>query len=278
MRNMGLSWFFGCCFTTGFLFFIREGNICAQSEGGSAPTAWRSGRFEVDVAGVLSRSDIVLGHPNAEARQAMPLGNGSLGVSVWSGDGFTAQLNRADTLPERQERGGGMAATTYVQPGTDTLVIDGTGAAADEPQKVQLKLWQPRTPHAIVDNKSGLLAEGWIDNQQPESSGCPFGLLSGITADARNVSVAVTDPTTITVTFTVFPTPIGLAATWDPAVARQTASSITSEGRLNAIDMILASVLDLARDPRWGRVEEDLGEDPYFTGQMGLASMTPAQC
>jgi beta-glucosidase len=60
-------------------------------------------------------------------------------------------------------------------------------------------------------------------------------------------------------TGTVFPTPIGLAATWDPEVARQTTSSIAAEARSNAIDMILAPVLDLARDPRWGRVEEDFG-------------------
>jgi hypothetical protein len=211
------------------------GSVYAQSASDPAATAWRSGRFEVDVAGVLSRSDIVLRHPNAEARQAMPLGNGSLGVAVWSADGFTAQLNRADTLPERrspgqvvlpglsaltgakdyagrlnlyegefQEHGGGMTATAYVQPDTDTLVLDVTGATADEPQKAQLKLWQPRTPRAIVDRESGFLAEGWIDNQQPESSGRPFGSLSGITADARNVSVAITDPMTITVTFTPY--------------------------------------------------------------------------
>ena len=78
-------------------------------------------------------------------------------------------------------------------------------------------------------------------------------------------------------TGTVFPTPIGLAATWDPAVARQTASSIASEARSNAVDIILAPVLDLARDPRWGRVEEDFGEDPYFTGKMGLAYVVGAQ-
>jgi beta-glucosidase len=41
--------------------------------------------------------------------------------------------------------------------------------------------------------------------------------------------------------------------------------------------MILAPVLDLARDPRWGRVEEDFGEDPYLTGQMGLAYVRGAQ-
>jgi beta-glucosidase len=78
-------------------------------------------------------------------------------------------------------------------------------------------------------------------------------------------------------TGTVFPTPIGLAGSWDPEVARQTASSIAAEARSNAIDMILAPVLDLARDPRWGRVEEDFGEDPYLTGQMGLAYVLGAQ-
>lgn len=229
---MRLGWFFRCCFASGSLLFISWGSICAQAASDSTLSAWHSGHFEVDVPGVLSRSDIVLGHPNVEARQAMPLGNGSLGVAVWSADGLTAQLNRADTLPERrspgqvvlpglsaltgakdyagrlnlyegefQEHGAGMTATAYVQPDTDTLVIDVTGAPANEPQKAQLKLWQPRAPRTIVDGKSGLLAEGWIDNQQPEFSGRPFGSLSGITADARNVSVAVTDPMTITVSF-----------------------------------------------------------------------------
>jgi beta-glucosidase len=78
-------------------------------------------------------------------------------------------------------------------------------------------------------------------------------------------------------TGTVFPAPIGLAATWNPQIARKTAEAIASEARANAVDMILAPVLDLARDPRWGRVEEDFGEDPYLTGRMGLAYVQGAQ-
>jgi beta-glucosidase len=78
-------------------------------------------------------------------------------------------------------------------------------------------------------------------------------------------------------TGTVFPAPIGLAATWDPEVARQTAAAIAAEARSTGVDMILAPVLDLARDPRWGRIEEDFGEDPYLTGQMGLAYVQGAQ-
>ena len=78
-------------------------------------------------------------------------------------------------------------------------------------------------------------------------------------------------------TGTVFPAPIGLAATWDPGIAQRTGAAIAAEARSNGVDMILAPVLDLAREPRWGRVEEDLGEDPWLTGQMGLAYVRGAQ-
>ena len=78
-------------------------------------------------------------------------------------------------------------------------------------------------------------------------------------------------------TGTVFPAPIGLAATWDLGIARSTGAAIAAEARATGVDMILAPVLDLAREPRWGRVEEDLGEDPYLTGQFGLAYVRGAQ-
>ncbi len=78
-------------------------------------------------------------------------------------------------------------------------------------------------------------------------------------------------------TATVFPAPINLAATWNPEIARQTGAAIATETRATGVDMILAPVLDLARDPRWGRIEEDFGEDPYLTGQLGLAYVLGAQ-
>lgn len=78
-------------------------------------------------------------------------------------------------------------------------------------------------------------------------------------------------------TGTVFPAPINLAATWNPDIARRTGSAIAAEARSTGVAMILAPVLDLAREPRWGRVEEDFGEDPYLTGQMGLAYVQGVQ-
>lgn len=76
---------------------------------------------------------------------------------------------------------------------------------------------------------------------------------------------------------TVFPSPINLAATWNPEIARKTGEGLAAETRCTGVAMILAPVLDLARDPRWGRIEEDFGEDPYLTGRMGLAYVEGAQ-
>ena len=83
------------------LLICNCAGICSAQ---SAQTG-KDHRFEVDAPNVIGRSDIVLGRPNLEASEAMPLGNGRLGVAVWSGEGFTAQLNRNDTLPDRLSPG-----------------------------------------------------------------------------------------------------------------------------------------------------------------------------
>ena len=76
---------------------------------------------------------------------------------------------------------------------------------------------------------------------------------------------------------TVFPTPLNLAATWNPDLALQTGAAIATEMRAAGVDMVLGPVLDVAREPRWGRVEEDFGEDPYLTARLGLAYVQGAQ-
>ncbi len=70
---------------------------------------------------------------------------------------------------------------------------------------------------------------------------------------------------------TIFPQSVNLATTWNPDLAHAEAAVIASEARADGIDFLLCPVLDVARDPRWGRVEEDFGEDPYLSGQLGLA-------
>ncbi len=72
---------------------------------------------------------------------------------------------------------------------------------------------------------------------------------------------------------TVFPQSINLATTWNTNLARQTGAAIAAQARANGVAMVVLgpAVLDVDRDPRWGRGEEDFGEDPYLTGQFGLA-------
>jgi beta-glucosidase len=70
---------------------------------------------------------------------------------------------------------------------------------------------------------------------------------------------------------TVFPQGIGLAATWDTALLERVAGVIREQMLAVGARLGLAPVLDVARDPRWGRVEETYGEDPVLSGTLGVA-------
>jgi beta-glucosidase len=70
---------------------------------------------------------------------------------------------------------------------------------------------------------------------------------------------------------TVFPQGLGLAATWNPALVMEVAGVIRAQMLAVGARHALAPVLDVARDPRWGRVEESYGEDPILVGTIGSA-------
>lgn len=70
---------------------------------------------------------------------------------------------------------------------------------------------------------------------------------------------------------TVFPTGIGMAATWSPRLIHEVGEVIGKEIRLQGGHISYGPVLDLTRDPRWSRVEETFGEDPVLTGVIGKA-------
>ncbi|KAF8166832.1 glycoside hydrolase [Pholiota molesta] len=76
---------------------------------------------------------------------------------------------------------------------------------------------------------------------------------------------------------TIFPSPIGLAASFDTALISQVSGVIGSEAEGLGITHMFAPVLDLSRELRWGRVEENFGEDPFLTGEMGNAFVTGLQ-
>jgi beta-glucosidase len=72
---------------------------------------------------------------------------------------------------------------------------------------------------------------------------------------------------------TSFPIPIALASSWDPGLLEKVMAVAALEARARGTHLVLSPVLDLARDPRWGRTEETYGEDPYLVTQLGLAAI-----
>jgi len=76
---------------------------------------------------------------------------------------------------------------------------------------------------------------------------------------------------------TSFPQALGLASTWDPELVHQVFAAAGDEARSAGVGQVFTPVLDIARDPRWGRTEETYGEDPYLASRMGVAAITGLQ-
>ncbi|MEM0024497.1 MAG: glycoside hydrolase family 3 N-terminal domain-containing protein [Thermofilaceae archaeon] len=78
-------------------------------------------------------------------------------------------------------------------------------------------------------------------------------------------------------TATCFPQAIALAATWDPELVQRVAEEIRRQALAVGCRHVLAPVLDLSWDPRWGRTEETYGEDPYLAAAIGVAYVKGVQ-
>lgn len=72
---------------------------------------------------------------------------------------------------------------------------------------------------------------------------------------------------------TSFPQAIALASSWDPQLVERVFTVASREMRARGAFLALAPVVDVAKDPRWGRIEETYGEDPYLVSQIGLAAI-----
>jgi Cellulose binding domain/Putative Ig domain len=239
-------------------------------------TAWQNGAFSEDVGGIVSRSNVVLGKPNSSPTQFLPLGNGSLGVAAWAANGFTAQLNRSDTMPSRlspgqvnipglstmtsasnfvgyldlyngvlHESGGGMSMQAWVPTGKDELIVDVTGANPGTQMTASVNLWSGRTPTASASGTVASLAQSWSDNSQTGHSNQTFGAMAAITAGGRNVSASVVNSTKVQVAFN--PNSDGsfrvnvASPSWAGGNANSTASSLIGTDTTAATSSLFAS-------------------------------------
>jgi beta-glucosidase len=76
---------------------------------------------------------------------------------------------------------------------------------------------------------------------------------------------------------TSFPQALGLASTWDPALVKEVFTAAGDEMASSGNNQAFTPVLDLARDPRWGRTEETYGEDPFLASRMGVSAIEGLQ-
>jgi beta-glucosidase len=81
----------------------------------------------------------------------------------------------------------------------------------------------------------------------------------------------------VTTGATSFPQAVALGSTWDPELLQKMFSTVALEVRASGNTLVLAPVLDLSRDPRYGRVEEMYSEDPYLVAQLGTAAVKGLQ-
>ncbi len=72
---------------------------------------------------------------------------------------------------------------------------------------------------------------------------------------------------------TSFPQAIALASSWDPELLERVYTVVAREIRARGAHLVLAPVVDVGRDPRWGRIEETYGEDPYLVSELGVAAV-----
>jgi len=70
---------------------------------------------------------------------------------------------------------------------------------------------------------------------------------------------------------TVFPLPIGQAASWDPELVERCARVAAAEAAATGVNWTFAPMVDIGRDPRWGRIAETLGEDPFLASRLAVA-------
>jgi beta-glucosidase len=133
-----------------------------------------------------------------------------------------------------------------------------------------------RVASVLADGVGHVTRIGASTGLRPEASARLMNEIQRIAVERTRLGIPVVVHEESTAGFcardaTVFPQAIGLASTWDESLLEAVAGVIREQLLAVGARHTLAPVLDVARDPRWGRVEETYGEDPYLVGRLGTA-------
>ncbi|HZQ18962.1 MAG TPA: CIA30 family protein [Terriglobales bacterium] len=144
-------------------------------------------------------------------------------------------------------------------------VIDPTGTFTDESASATLSRWWD--PDLEFPPKRAAILRNGLQRYQSEKT--RLGIPQLFMGEALHGFMEYGS--------TSFPQAIGLASTWDPALVKQVFTAAGEEAGAAGVGQVFSPVLDIARDPRWGRTEETYGEDPYLVSRMAVAAVTGLQ-
>ena len=173
-------------------------------------------------------------------------------------DDRVADLLSRMTLEEKVEQisGGGRASVD---------VIDPTGTFNTQTARDTMERWWD--PDLSFPAKRAAILRNAIQRYRKEKT--RLGIPSLFMGEALHGFMEDTS--------TSFPQALGLASTWDPELVHQVFTAAGEEAGSAGVGQVFTPVLDLARDPRWGRTEETYGEDPFLVSRMAVAAVTGLQ-
>lgn len=128
------------------------------------------------------------------------------------------------------------------------------------------------TGTGLSDDMKGLVAAGKVGSILNELDAKTTNELQRIAIENSRLGIPLVFARDVVHGFkTIFPIPLGQAASWNPQVAENGARVAAMEASSVGIRWTFAPMIDVSRDPRWGRIAESCGEDPYLTSVMGVA-------
>jgi beta-glucosidase len=161
-----------------------------------------------------------------------------------------------------------------------------TSAPADAPYKAARAPVDKRVADLLsrmtLEEKATMLSgSGWMESTAVERLGIPAIKMAdgpmGIRSWAGSSAITSAANTPVKVLTTSFPSGVAMAATWDTELVQREGQAIGQEVKALGRDMILGPTVNINRVPLWGRNFEGYGEDPYLSGQMGVAYIRGVQ-
>jgi len=144
-------------------------------------------------------------------------------------------------------------------------ILDPTGTFTSEQARATMAQWA--SPDLVFTPQQSAILRNGVQRYLREKT--PLGIPELFTGEALHGFMEYGS--------TSFPQALGLASTWDPELVHQVFTAAGEEAGARGGGQVFSPVLDIARDPRWGRTEETYGEDPFLASRMGVAAITGLQ-